>query len=169
MLLRTLGDDISFETRFTSDVPPVKADPGQLQQILLNLVLNARDAVNARRTGSRPKRITIDCSRVIIRATDSLVASNPECAPGHHLLLQVSDNGIGMSTAQRERVFEPFFTTKREGRGTGLGLAIVYGAVKQNGGAIMVSSQRGKGSIFSIYWPASDDETIDMMVADSTT
>jgi signal transduction histidine kinase len=166
MLLRTLGDDISFETRFTSDAPPVKADPGQLQQILLNLVLNARDAVNARRSGSRPKRITVDCSRVVIRSTDSLVASNPECAPGHHLLLQVSDNGIGMSTAQRERVFEPFFTTKREGRGTGLGLAIVYGAVKQNGGAIMVSSQRGKGSIFSIYWPAADDETIDMMVMD---
>jgi two-component system, cell cycle sensor histidine kinase and response regulator CckA len=133
-------------------VAPVLADPAQVEQVLLNLIVNARDAM------PNGGMITVHT------ATVQLDARAPEIvqagiAPGKFVLLAVSDNGIGMDQATQARIFEPFFTTKETGRGTGLGLSTVYGIIRQTGGAITVQSDRGKGASFRVYLPAITGET----------
>jgi PAS domain S-box-containing protein len=144
MLQRLLGEDINLVTNLDRSIGRVNADPGQLEQVIMNLVVNARDAM--------PKggKLTIETGRVDVRGAD---APAQDLTPGRYVALTVSDTGSGMDPATKARVFEPFFTTKERGKGTGLGLSTVYGIVKQSGGGILVHSELGRGATFSVYLP----------------
>jgi two-component system cell cycle sensor histidine kinase/response regulator CckA len=148
MLHRLLGDDIALESNFPENVPPVEADVGMIDQIIMNLSVNARDAM------PRGGRLQIATNTVTI--DEAYVQQHPDARPGEFVCLKVSDTGCGMERATLARIFEPFFTTKEVGKGTGLGLATVYGIVKQHQGWIEVASQPGAGTTFKVYFPASE-------------
>jgi PAS domain S-box-containing protein len=149
MLSRLLGENIRIHTTLAPDLWDVFADPGQVDQIVLNLAVNARDAME------RGGTLTIQTANMERGAADGPLT--PEQADGEYVRLSVSDTGQGMDEETRRHIFEPFFTTKEVGRGTGLGLSTVYGIVKQSGGYIEVSSEPGRGSSFSVYLPRVDD------------
>jgi PAS domain S-box-containing protein len=151
MLRRLIGEDIDLLWVPGLDLWKVKIDPSQVDQILANLVVNARDAISG--VGA----VTMRTENVVI--DDSNKAETPELIPEDYVLLTVSDTGAGMSKEVRENIFEPFFTTKEVGKGTGLGLSTVYGIVKQNDGFIYVASEPGKGTTFKIYLPRFEAET----------
>jgi PAS domain S-box-containing protein len=144
MLHRVLGETTDLSTAIAQDAGPIEADPVQIQQVLLNLTVNARDAMPS---GGR-LRIAVD---------NAMLSENDAAAlgvrTGAYVRLSVRDNGVGMDHATRARVFEPFFTTKAVGSGTGLGLAIVFGVAKQVGGAVLVNSEPGQGATFDVYFP----------------
>jgi PAS domain S-box-containing protein len=148
MLRRLIGEDITVITELLPDLPSVRADRTQLQQILLNLVVNARDAM------PRGGLLTIRTSQAIVDAgaTDGL-----ELAPGRYVVLEVADTGQGLDAAMADHIFEPFFTTKEFGQGTGLGLSTVYGIAKQSGGDVQVRSTPGQGATFRVLLPAASD------------
>ncbi|MEO7972219.1 MAG: PAS domain S-box protein, partial [Thermoanaerobaculia bacterium] len=148
ILPRLLGEDVELSIHLAPAQGSVRADPGQLNQVLMNLVLNSRDALPA------GGRITIETSGVEIDAADS--ASHSVLQPGPYVVLAVSDTGVGMDEATQARAFEPFFTTKASGKGTGLGLAAAYGIVNQSGGEILVYSEVGVGTTFKVYLPRVD-------------
>jgi PAS domain S-box-containing protein len=148
MITWLVGDEISVETRLAPDLRPIRFDPAQLEQVVLNLAVNARDAMAA------GGRLTIEASNVFLSEAHSPGRRELELAAGHYVLLSVADTGHGMTDEVRAHLFEPFFTTKEVGKGTGLGLSTVYGAVQQNGGAVELESELGHGSIFKIYLPA---------------
>ena len=150
MLQRLIGEDIDLVWVPGHDIWTVKIDPSQLDQILANLVVNARDAISG--VGS----VTMRTEKVVI--DDSVRAKTPEFIPGDYVLLTVTDTGAGMSKEVSEKIFEPFFTTKELGKGTGLGLSTVYGIVKQNDGFIYATSQAGQGTTFKIYLPRFEAE-----------
>jgi two-component system, cell cycle sensor histidine kinase and response regulator CckA len=145
ILSRLLGEHRSLEMDLAADTGNVHVDPTQLQQVFLNLVLNARDATK------EGDRITVSTRNTTVSAKHHRRATDPK--PGAYVLLTVADNGIGMTEATRQTLFEPFFTTKGEGKGTGLGLALVYGVVTQSGGYVQVHSELDQGSTFEIYLP----------------
>jgi PAS domain S-box-containing protein len=146
MLERLIRDDVRLRITAGPDVPPILADAGQFEQVIINLVVNARDAM------PEGGQVTVHTSRVDLDET--YIAMQPEAHAGPHVLIAVSDTGTGMDAQTIQRIFEPFFTTKPAGKGTGLGLATVYGIVKQFGGHIRVYSEVGLGTTFKVYVPA---------------
>jgi PAS domain S-box-containing protein len=149
MLRRTLGEDITLVTNLSDDPVTVKADIGRLEQVLVNLAVNARDAMP---TGGT---LTIDTDVVAVDA--HIAAQHPGLSIGRHARLRVSDTGSGMSRATLERAFEPFFTTKPKGHGTGLGLATIYGIITQAGGHAQIYSELGQGTTFTALLPVTDE------------
>ncbi len=151
MLIRLIGEDIKIRTVLAQDLPPIKADPGQIEQIFMNLIINARDAIYENAEETFEKKITIETGAFYL--DEDYVSFHPGSHVGLHVLIAVSDTGRGMTREVANRVFEPFFTTKKKDKGTGLGLSTVYGIVKQNNGCIYVYSEPDKGTTFKIYWP----------------
>jgi two-component system cell cycle sensor histidine kinase/response regulator CckA len=145
MLRRVIGEDIEMTAVMSPDLGLVKADPGQIEQVILNLVVNARDAMP---TGGK---LAIETANAEI--DESYARLHLDCPPGPYIMLTVSDSGCGIDDRVKPHIFDPFFTTKETGKGTGLGLSTVYGIVKQCGGCVRVESEPGAGALFTLYFP----------------
>ncbi len=155
MLRRLISEDIHIETLLTPGVPPIKADPSQIEQILVNVIVNARDAIASKTNKASERKITIETQSVFLDKT--YINRHFGTQEGKYVQISVSDSGIGMDEKTRWHIFEPFFTTKEKGKGTGLGLSTVFGIVKQNNGSIQVYSEPNVGTTFKIYWPVTEE------------
>ena len=149
LLRHSLREDVILKLDLADSIPPVNGDAGQLEQVLMNLAVNAQDAM--------PDGGTLSLKTTHIRTDDGFLEAHPEISPGSYVLLTASDTGTGMPPEVREHIFEPFFTTKEEERGTGLGLATVYGIIKQHDGYIYLDSEPGTGSTFMVYLPVASE------------
>jgi CheY-like chemotaxis protein len=145
LLIRTLGEAVSIETVFGARLWLVRADPNELESALLNLVINARDAME------RGGKLTMETANLYL--DEDYAATDPEVPPGQYVMLAISDTGAGMTEEVRAKAFEPFFTTKPIGRGTGLGLSMVYGFSRQSGGHVRIYSELGRGTTIKLYLP----------------
>lgn len=154
MLRRTLGEQVMLSTSLARDVWPIRADPGQFQSAIVNMAVNARDAM------AQGGKLVIETRNIVL--DDDHADFHPDIKPGEYVQLSIADTGSGMPPEVRDRVFEPFFTTKEMGRGTGLGLAMVYGFVRQSGGHVTIYSEVGHGSTFNLYFPRIDGVTAEV-------
>lgn len=154
MIRRMIGEDINIKMSLAPDLPRMKADPNQIEQIFVNLIVNAQDAIKQNRNITSDKSIIIETGQAFLDW--DFVRKNIGSQYGLHVYFSVSDSGIGMSDITKQKIFDPFFTTKD--KGTGLGLATIYGIVKQNLGNIFVYSEERKGTTFKIYWSASEEQ-----------
>jgi len=158
MLNRLISEDIQFEMELKDDISFIKADPIQIQQILVNLVVNADRAIKSQKKREKPKKIQIITDEKTV--DNEFISRYPGSSPGKFVVIAVRDTGIGMNEEIKQHIFEPFFSTYKAEKGTGLGLSTVYGIVKQNEGNIYVESEPDEGSIFKIYWPATEERTL---------
>ena len=149
MLHRIIGEEIELITSFADDLGRVKADPGEIEQVIINLAVNAKDAM--------PHGGTLTIATANVELDDQYVRGHLGTLPGSYVAISVADTGVGIPKEIHEQIFDPFFTTKEKGKGTGLGLATVYGIVKQSGGDIQVYSELGKGTTFKVYFPRVDE------------
>jgi CheY-like chemotaxis protein len=157
LLRRTIGADIDLSTALAGDLWPTEADPAQVENAVLNLAINARDAMPS------GGRLLIETRNVSLDAR--AVEPTPELQPGDYVVLSVSDTGHGMPESVKARAFEPFFTTKGAGKGSGLGLATIYGFVKQTGGHATIYSEVGKGTVVNLYFPRSKADSVEASAA----
>ncbi|MFO7929792.1 MAG: response regulator [Desulfosalsimonas sp.] len=161
MLQRLIGENISLAWHPGNNLRPVKIDPSQVDQIMANLAVNARDSI------SDVGKLTIETDNIMV--DKDYCRGNPEAIPGQYVMLAVSDNGHGIEKEVQERIFDPYFTTKEVGKGTGLGLPTIYGIVKQNKGFVNVYSEPGEGTTFKLYFPAHEETKPSLYSAEETT
>ncbi|MCK5033354.1 MAG: response regulator [Calditrichia bacterium] len=153
---KVVTEDIQLKINLKKGINYIKADPVQIQQIMVNLIVNAGHAIKQLNNESKEKLISISTNEIL--ANDKFIKNHPGCRPGKYILINVNDTGTGIDKETIDKIFDPFFTTKKEGEGTGLGLSTVYGIVKQNNGNIYVNSMPSKGTIFEIFWPITKEK-----------
>jgi PAS domain S-box-containing protein len=161
MLRRTIGEDVQITTRLPDALPPIYADPGHMGQVLMNLAINARDAMPS------GGKLLIETS--VEELSDEYAKTHLGTKVGRYVMVAVTDSGVGMTPETKRRLFEPFYTTKPVGQGTGLGLSMVYGLVKQAGGEILVYSELGHGATFKIYFPAAEGKVETLLPVEHAT
>lgn len=161
MLGRLIGEDIVIKLILSPEVKDINADPGQIEQIMMNLVINARDAILSEKNSKKPKLIIVETNYggMSKKLANELRIIDPK----KYIKISVTDTGVGIDKEIHTNIFDPFFTTKETGKGTGLGLSTVFGIVKQNGGEIKVDSASGRGSTFTIFWPIEDNKKIEIL------
>ena len=155
MLKRLIGEDIEMKMKLKQNLPNVNADPGQIEQVMMNLIINSRDAIREQEKKAKRKQITIETEFTKLEDSSDMTIALKKAQK--YVQISVTDTGCGMDKVTKEKIFEPFFTTKGVGKGTGLGMATIYGIVKQNDGVIHVYSEPDEGTVIKIYWPVTEE------------